>query len=316
MTDLSEEPGLLTSTIVIPSYNRKEDLERTCEQISRLDPAPEAVIVVLDGCTDTSKEMIETRFPFVTLIIHPRSKGSVPSRDEAFLTVKSDLIVSFDDDSYPMDYDFLQRVSDLFHAHPEAAVLSFPAIHDSGNPEDPNLGPDTPARNVASFISAAAVIRRSVYGSIARYVSFYEHGYEEPDLSLQCYAMGRTVWFEPSLRVRHHLSTASRSWIRVHQRKARNEVLGVIIRAPLRYAPALIVFRIFRRFQVAAGEGLSWIVREPVWWWQAIRRIPASIRMRKPIPPAQYMNWLRLCRTANVVRSGERRPPAAVAAAD
>jgi len=301
MTDFSDRPALLTSTIVIPSYNRKEDLERTCEQISRLNPGPEAVIVVLDGCTDDSKQMIESRFPSVQLIVHARSKGSVPSRDEAFLLVKSDLIVSFDDDSYPMDYDFLARVSDLFHAHPEAAVISFPAIHDDGNPEDPNLGPDKPARNVASFISAAAVIRRSVYGPMARYVHFYEHGYEEPDLSLQCYAMGRTVWFEPSLRIRHHLSTASRSWIRVHQRKARNEVLGVIIRSPLRYAPALIAFRVFRRLQVAQREG--WLLREPVWWWQAIRRIPASLRMRNPVPAPQYMSWLRLCRSANVVHS-------------
>ena len=191
MTDPAEKP-FLTSSVALPSYNRQEDLARTCEQLAELVPAPEAVIVVLDGCTDGSREMLESRFPFVVVVVNPRSRGSVVSRDVAFQMVTSDLIVSLDDDSYPMDKDFLARISDLFLANPEVGVMTFPAIHDNGKPEVPAMSPDSPARTVASYLSASAVIRRSYVTAafLTRCGFFSSIARGEVDLSIQCYAAG------------------------------------------------------------------------------------------------------------------------------
>jgi hypothetical protein len=77
---------------------------------------------------------------------------------------------------------------------------------------------------------------------------------------------------------------------------ARNEVLSVTMRCPLPYAFAMILFRVARRFGVAWTQGLGWLVREPVWWWQAFGKIPECLRIRKPVAWRAYWQWLRLGR--------------------
>src|SRR5215471_13326633 len=196
---MNERGERLTSTIVIPTHNRCNDLELTCERISTLDPGPDSVIVVLDGCTDGSREMLLHRFSSFRVLENPVCLGSIPSRDRAFEMVTSDLIVSLDDDSYPLDADFLAKVSDLFRVHPEAAVMTFPALFPDGRHQSADMGPNSKARYVPTYPGCSAVLRRDLYGSVARYAAILFHNYEEPDFSLQCYGAGYGVWFEPTL---------------------------------------------------------------------------------------------------------------------
>jgi hypothetical protein len=36
------------------------------------------------------------------------------------------------------------------------------------------------------------------------------------------------------------------------------------------------------------------VIREPVWWWQALGGIPYCLRKRQVIPWARYKAWLQL----------------------
>jgi hypothetical protein len=139
-------------------------------------------------------------------------------------------------------------------------------------------------------------MRRAEYGTTGIFPVCFGHMYEEPDYALQCYAAGRGVWFEPSLRVRHHLTMTSRQPVRRHHLNARNEFWSVLLRCPWPRLPLIALYRALRQFQFACSQGLGWAVREPRWWWMVLVRLPEILRQRQPVRWAAYRTWLRMNR--------------------
>src|SRR5687768_14999771 len=101
-------------TVIITTRNRCTDLERTCGVLIELTPQPHEVIITADGCTDETVNMIRAQFPQFRLFINSESLGSVSARDRMLRAAVGDVVVSLDDDSYPLQRDFLTRVADAF----------------------------------------------------------------------------------------------------------------------------------------------------------------------------------------------------------
>jgi GT2 family glycosyltransferase len=285
-----------TCAITITTHNRREDLSRTLEVLARLDPPADEILVAVDGCTDGTLEWLRSRHPEVRLLVHERALGSIPSRNELAAACTSDIFVSLDDDSYPIDTDFIARVAELFEKHPRFAVVSFAQRSDEF-PESLTAADFGPPQFVASFANSAAAVRRSVFEELGGYPDFFFHFYEEPDFALRCVAAGWQVWQEPTLLVRHHFSSAQRNEMRNHQRHARNEFWSVLLRCPAPQLLAVALFRILRQFGYAWRRGWDWAIREPTWWLAAARGIPRCLRSRRPVLWARYRAWMGLVRT-------------------
>ena len=112
--------------ICIATHHRRADLARTLREIARLDPPPAEIIIAADGCTDGTPEFVAREYPAARLIVHDAARGSIPSRNEMASVCASEIFLSLDDDSYPMETDFLLRVARLFAENPALAVASFP----------------------------------------------------------------------------------------------------------------------------------------------------------------------------------------------
>src|SRR5882672_4762618 len=96
----------MTASIMIATRNRCADLHRTCRRLVELQPQPKEVLICADGCTDGSVAMIKTEFPQFQLIENEPAIGSVATRHRLLTTATGDIVVSLDDDSYPIDNDF------------------------------------------------------------------------------------------------------------------------------------------------------------------------------------------------------------------
>jgi GT2 family glycosyltransferase len=282
---------------MIPTHNRCSDLRRSCAALTVLSPAPEKVLICADGCTDDTVPMVAREFPGFVLLENAERQGSVAARDRMLRLSSSDIVISLDDDSYPIEPDFLLRVGRLLDRHPEAAVVSFAEIRDRDCAEaDLPSRDERTGRYVAAYANCAAAMRRDVYLQLAGFPSFFGHGYEEPDYALQCYAAGRGVWFEPGLVVRHHMSRVNRHEGRRQRLHARNELWSVLIRCPWPYLPAVAAFRIWRQLRYAATQGLSEVLLQPAWWLSALRGLPRCTAARAPLPWRVYWGWMRLAR--------------------
>jgi hypothetical protein len=194
-------------------------------------------------------------------------------------------------------------VCDVFARRQEAAVISFPELRDDGSFAAANQTRASQGHYVSAYADCAAALRRDNYLRLPGFPRFFGHMYEEPDYALQCYAAGSTVWFEPTLTVRHHLSDANRDERLRHQLNARNELWSVWMRCPWPWLPLVSLYRVWRQFRFACSGGWRWAAIEPAWWLAALYGMPRCWRHRRPVKWSIYYRWMRLARQSSAAKS-------------
>jgi GT2 family glycosyltransferase len=280
-------------SIMIVTVNRLESFRRTCRVLECLDPQPKQVLITVDGYSNQILPFLRRYYPGFYVIVNETGHGSVASRDRMMREACGDLVLALDDDSYPEQLDCIARLMPLFQQRPKLAVLHFPQ-HSDEYPEtlaQTNFGSEYPTR---SFANSGAVLRRSTYLQLPGFESRFYHMYEEPDYALQCVAAGYEVLFSPIVTIRHHYCGQARDEVRIHHHHARNEFWSTLMRCPFPFALAMLIWRVLSQFRYACKRGWSWVVREPVWWWQALTGIPYCLRKRRPVSRAGYKRWLAL----------------------
>jgi len=280
-------------SIMIATRNRLDELRRTIQMLNKLDPAPDEILIAVDGCIDRTEKFVRSALPRVKLIVNDPPVGSVASRDRMMREARGDLVLALDDDSYPEQLDCIARIAQLFEQRLQLAVLHFPQRTDE-YPEtlaQTHFGSEHLTR---SFANSGAVLRRSTYLQLPGFEPRFFHMYEEPDYALQCVAAGYDVLFSPVVTIRHHYSGQARNEIRIHRRHARNELWSTLMRCPFPFAIGIAAWRVLSQFLYACKRGWSWVIREPAWWWQAVAGIPCCLRRRRPVSWARYKRWLAL----------------------
>jgi GT2 family glycosyltransferase len=207
--------------------------------------------------------------------------------------VRGDLVLALDDDSYPEQADCLATLARLFLDNSLLAIASFPQRTDEYRLTltQKDFGEE---RAVRSFANSGACLRLLPYRDLPGFEPMFFHMYEEPDYALQCVASDWEVRYFPAITIRHHWTPNQRSEIRNHHRHARNECWSTLMRCPLPYALGLIGYRVFSQAWFASRRGPGWLIREPLWWLQALRGIPSALRRRQPVTWAGYRKWLSL----------------------
>jgi GT2 family glycosyltransferase len=291
------ETAPLTCGIMITTHNRLADLQRTLAVIARLDPTPDEVLITADACTDGTEEWLRAHHAEHRLLVNKVSRGSIASRDAMMRSSRCDVILSLDDDSYPLEPDAIARVCELFEKNARLALASFPQRTDEF-PESLNVRDFGTPHFVGTYMSCACAVRRNAFLEVGGYdAHFFHHMYEEPDFALRCVSAGWQARFEPAVTVRHHYSPANRSEIRRHHQHARNELWSVFMRCPMPQLFAVALFRVVRQFGYALRQSLTWALHEPVWWISLLAGLPRALRARRALPWRRYWAWMQLVRS-------------------
>ncbi len=285
----------LRVAITIATRNRLADLKRTLAVVAALEPAPDELLITADGCSDGTPEFVREHFPLARLTVNGVARGSTASRDAMFRAAESDLIVILDDDSYPLDSDFLSRTPAFFEKHPRLAVLSFSQRSDE-TPVSLTTADFGATHLAGTYVDCAAMLRKSVFIELGGYPAQFRIAYDEPDFSVRCVCAGWQIRYEPSLTFRHHYSSAQRSELRMHQTHARNEIWSVIMRCPAPQLFMVAAFRAARQFTYACRRGFGWALREPQWWLACVAGVPRCLAERHPLPWRKYRDWMHLVR--------------------
>jgi len=99
---------LPTASIVIPTYNRKDELKNCLEKVGVQNyPAEKLEIVVVDGgSTDGTLAMLKRlkeKYPFPLKVIHQRKKGPANARNLGVARSSGEVIIFLDSDCEPCD---------------------------------------------------------------------------------------------------------------------------------------------------------------------------------------------------------------------
>src|ERR1035437_3236260 len=118
------DPSLPMISIGVLNYNRCSELKQTLDVITRAIQYPNYEVIVIDnGSTDGSIEMIRSEYP--TVILHEVGENlGVSSRNFQTQLARGKYLFSFDDDTCPGTPAMVLRVVQHMEANPDIAVLS------------------------------------------------------------------------------------------------------------------------------------------------------------------------------------------------
>lgn len=197
-------------SVVILTHNRAHELLRTVERIIALPEAP-SVVVVNNGSTDETANMLKHCFPAVTAVNLKKNLGAA-GRNAGVEQVTTPYVAFCDDDTWWAPGS-LHRAAVLLDAFPCIAVLSariligpqqreYVACVEMAASPLPSAG--LPGNAVLGFTAGACVFRRTAFWEAGGYEPRFFMGGEEALLALDLAARGWVLVYSEDLTAYHY----------------------------------------------------------------------------------------------------------------
>ncbi|MFW6082779.1 MAG: glycosyltransferase family A protein [Chloroflexota bacterium] len=108
-------------SVVIPLYNKAQEIARALDSVKHQTIDPAEVIVVDDGSTDASADIVSKyRLPGLSLV-QQKNAGECAARNRGVYEAKGDLIAFLDADD-EWEPGFLRAVAEMWHKYPDCGM--------------------------------------------------------------------------------------------------------------------------------------------------------------------------------------------------
>jgi glycosyltransferase involved in cell wall biosynthesis len=278
----------LSASVVITTKNRKEELRvalrSAFEQIAQAE-----VLVIDDGSTDGTAEMVQIEFPATALHRFNESKGLIVRRNEGANLATGDIIFSIDDDAqFSTPYVIEQTLNDFDDLRIGAVAIPYLEPHKDNRLMQQSL--DREKKWITDrFIGTAHALRRDIFLKLGGYRESLVHQGEEGDFCIRMLDAGYFVRLGNADAIIHHES-ANRNLGRMDYYGCRNSILFTWQNLPIRYFPVHLLATTF--------NCLRWTL-VPKRFFTRLQGIIAGYRdclgvKRTPVQPQTYCQWRKL----------------------
>ncbi|HEY0069201.1 MAG TPA: glycosyltransferase family 2 protein [Chloroflexia bacterium] len=214
------------ASIVVVSYNTAEHIEGCLRSLLALDYPRSEIIVVDNGSTDGSIELVRGRFPSVELVELGENKGFAGAASVGLFMSNGDILATVNPD-VQLDPQWMSAVLDAFDAFPDAGVVGSKILypdrktlqHAGGVVHYPLAITDHIGRGeedrgqydhsrVVSFVTGAALAMRRDVGHSLNFFdeSYYPVFFEDVDLCWRAKREGWRVVYQPRALAYHNES--------------------------------------------------------------------------------------------------------------
>jgi GT2 family glycosyltransferase len=278
-------------TAVIPAFNRIGKCIETLAKIYNCVPRPAEVIVHVDADRQEYAREIQRAFPQTKMLGSVKRVGPGGSRNKMIEAASYDLVASFDDDSYPLDCDYFQKVVQVADALVDASIISATLYH----PGERIEAPTSAIVRVADFPGCACIYRRDHFKKFGGYLPIaVPYGIEEVDLALRYCSRGAAIYHTGYLRVFHDNERLEHADASITAASIVNIALLAFLRYPVLCWP-IGVWQVIRR--------IVWLIKvgRVAGIFQGVTRIPVELlkfrRNRNALPISAILSYLRLRRS-------------------
>ncbi|MDG2390496.1 MAG: glycosyltransferase family 2 protein [Planctomycetaceae bacterium] len=197
------------TSVIIPTYERADQLRQTLGYLALCTPAPAEILVHIDFGDRNTEYMLKAEFPGVVVLQSLERQGPGGGRNKLYHAATHECLVSLDDDSWPMDETFFSQAQELMESHPEVAVFGCGIQESDGILKEfpaptPQPEHEETLKPASNFVGCGAILRRSALINTRGYVSLHQaYGMEEADMTLQLIDQGWEIRSADHLQVFH-----------------------------------------------------------------------------------------------------------------
>lgn len=211
------------TTVVITTKNRKDELRRAVASALLQQPEPE-VIVIDDGSTDGTSDMVRAEFPAVRLERSEESFGLIVQRNRAARLASGAIIFSLDDDAEFSTPGVVEQTLEDFD-DPRIGAVAVPDLEPRRANRLMQSPPDMSGTWITdTFIGTAHALRRDVFLKLGGYRDHLVHQGEESDYCIRMLDAGYVVRLGLSDPIKHWESP-ERDFRRIDFYGPRNAIL-------------------------------------------------------------------------------------------
>lgn len=225
--------------MVIVNYNTREDLERCLRSLEE-KLGGVAAVVVDNGSTDGSREMVRREFPAVRLVENPGNPGYASACNRGLEATGEPYVFILNSDVEFLEEEGLEEIVHYMEAHPRVGALGPLVLNTDGSRQMScrrfpsmlenvvhgflgEIWPDNPLTRSyqmkglhrrepceVDWVSGAAVLlRREAAEAVGGFDERYFMYVEDVDLCWRLRREGYKVVFHPAFRLVHHVGRAS-----------------------------------------------------------------------------------------------------------
>ena len=297
-------------SVITLNWNRKEDLSRTLSLIHKQTYEPKEILMVDNGSTDGSVELIQQSFPKVKIITLPENRG-VQGYNEGISSASGNILLLIDNDMDLLQEDSLEKIVNKFESNPKLGVVALQVRECSSNELSPNnpkywdeKGNDSEGYLCSTFDGGGVAFRKEVLAQTGPYLPQFFVYHSEVDLSTRIWDAGYEIRYYPEIAVCHRESQVARNLARQTMYTARNYLWYVWIYYPRN----MIAVETFDFLQRSFIQNLrmhkpigSWFrgVVAAIWSWNNVKHL------RKPVR-RETLEWMQLLRDKDRERKEKR----------
>lgn len=201
----------LTLSVVIPTWNRLQDLRRTLASLAAHDGPPFEVIVVDNASTDGTAAWVAEEHPGVRVIRLDRNLGPTGARNAGVAQARADYVVLLDSDTEPLPGAF-SEIASHFDADPGLGAINGLQIDlrtqrpwwwwgPHGHPVEEWI--DREFDTAYKIEEGASGVRRSAYLAAGGFDERFFMLVEGRDLAARLVRAGYRIRYCPEVRFQH-----------------------------------------------------------------------------------------------------------------
>ena len=216
-------------SVVILTWNRKDDLRETLEKLRAQDYSPLEIIVVDNGSDDGTAEMVEFHFPEIRQIRLSENSG-IAGYNAGFRAARGEFVIALDSDSYPAA-DAIGKMTALFDRNPDAGAIAFD-IRAPQNGKSLKTAVKEETMAVVGYHGAGVGFRKEVFEKAGYWYEPFFLYFNEMEHSLRMLKAGYRVIRSTAVRAFHKSSPVQRGSSRAPYFYVRNGLWVVWMHYP------------------------------------------------------------------------------------
>jgi len=244
------------ASVVIPTFNRKDFL-REAIRSSLAQSVPVEVIVLDDGSTDGTDEMMRSDFPAIRFERHRGPNGPCFLRNRGIELSSAPIAFPIDDDSAFVSPRTIEQTVAEFN-NPRVAAVAIPFVNVRKDANILQKAPDEKRMYATyAFVGASHAVRREQFLAARGYHSNMFYMGEESDLCIRLLDRGWVVRVGRADPI-HHFESPQRVTRRADYYGRRNDILFLWYNVPLAAFPLYLAATTWKglRFGFQCGRPL------------------------------------------------------------